>query len=93
MVLGAIYLVVDKVVCIFLELIVLSKNDLDQIKKVVKIETGHLPTKDEFYEAMDEMMGEIKSIREEIAGMHSSYENHEERISALEEVVTPPKAS
>jgi hypothetical protein len=46
----------------------LTKNDLDKIRKIVEKKFGgkmmFLPTKDEFYEKMDEVMGELKAIRE-----------------------------
>lgn len=55
----------------------LTQNDLVQIRGVVKTEVKaqikselkHLPTKNEFYEKMDEVMGEIKVIREEKEAM------------------------
>ena len=34
---------------------------------VTKADISHLPTKDEFYGKMDEVMGELKAIREEVA--------------------------
>ena len=39
----------------------------DDVRKIVKEEIKHLPTKDEFYDKMDEVMGGLKTIREEIA--------------------------
>lgn len=47
----------------------LNQNDRDEIRKIVKEEIKgeikHLPTKDEFYNKMDELMGEVKAMREE----------------------------
>ena len=70
----------------------LSQKDLEEIKKLIKVEIKHLPTKDDFYNKMDELMKELKSIREEVT-IVSSYkeqiENHETRISKLEDVLQP----
>ena len=47
---------------------ILTQRDYDKIgtlvRKTVKEEVGHLPSKDEFYGKMDEVMGELKAIRE-----------------------------
>lgn len=47
----------------------LNKLDLalikDVVEKVVDEKMKFLPTKDEFYESQDELMGEIKEMREE----------------------------
>jgi len=63
----------------------------DDIQKIVKEEIKHLPSKDDFFGKMDEVMGELKTIREEITllgGRQSEnsdqLENHEDRISKLE---------
>ena len=67
----------------------LTQRDFDGIEKIVdeRIEdrTRNLPTKDEFFEKMDEMMGELKTIREgqEIL-THKVYRDHEPRISKVE---------
>lgn len=69
----------------------LTKQDLNQIQKLIKDEIKYLPSKDEFYDKMDEVMGELKSIREElilITGRQAEHsdqlDNHEERITKLE---------
>lgn len=47
----------------------LTQTDFDEIEKIVDEKIGQktklLPTKDEFFEKMDEVMGELKGIREE----------------------------
>lgn len=50
---------------------------------VTKSDLSHLPTKDEFYEKMDEVMGELKAIREEqtVQGQHLS--DHEDSIQNI----------
>lgn len=73
----------------------LTKNDLDKIRKIVeeKIDStiNNLLTKDEFYEKMDEVMGELKAIREEqtvfsakVSNHSDQLEDHEARIINLE---------
>ncbi len=43
-----------------------------------------LPTKDEFYLKMDEVMGELKAIREEQTAQSGVLSNHSDRIEKLE---------
>jgi hypothetical protein len=77
----------------------LDNNDLRAIKQlmevtideaietkglVIKEDMSHLPTKDEFYSKMDEVMGELKAIREEQPLQSSRLSNHEDRIQKIE---------
>ncbi|OGM21014.1 hypothetical protein A2863_01090 [Candidatus Woesebacteria bacterium RIFCSPHIGHO2_01_FULL_38_9b] len=69
----------------------LTQKDLDEVEKIVdeRIEdkTRNLPTKDEFFGKMDEVMGELKLIREEtsvLSGLHEKVNDHEERIEKIE---------
>lgn len=77
----------------------LTQKDLDQIEELLdeRLEEKFndklrgLPNKDEFYEKMDDVMGELKAIREEQAAgygilpEHSDIlENHETRLLKLE---------
>ncbi|MBI3385046.1 hypothetical protein HY030_02535 [Candidatus Gottesmanbacteria bacterium] len=73
----------------------LTIKDLDEIEKLIdkKLDTklAFLPSKDEFYKMMDELMGEIRTVREEMAMMNNRskdffdrLENHEGRIKDLE---------
>jgi len=73
----------------------LTQKDIDEIETIIDEKLDEklklLPSKDEFYEKMDEVMGELKAIREEqIASSgtlseHSDVlENHETRIRNLE---------
>jgi hypothetical protein len=41
---------------------------------------SHLPTKDQFYEKMDEVMGEVKAVREEQALQSQPFSYHDDRI-------------
>lgn len=49
----------------------------------------HLPTKNDFYEAMDKLMGELQTIREEqaLTPSHSDLTDLEERIEIIEKQV------
>jgi hypothetical protein len=67
------------------ELIEVTVEDVIEKKELVtKADISHLPTKDEFYGKMDEVMGELKAIREEqtVQGQHLS--DHEDRIEKIE---------
>ena len=57
---------------------------IDERELVTKDDLKYLPTKDEFYSKMDEVMGELKTIREEVSSTNHSLENHEERIEKIE---------
>jgi hypothetical protein len=68
----------------------------EDIRKIVKEEIKHLPSKDDFFGKMDEVMGELKTIREEVTllgGRQSEnsdqLEDHEERIGRLEKSHSP----
>lgn len=74
----------------------LTQRDIKEIRTIVKEEVSgninHLPSKDEFYSKMDELMGEIKAMREEITvvtGYKDQIEDHEIRIGKLEDVLQP----
>lgn len=79
----------------------LTNNDLKLIKNVMKVtvdeeldikleeklneKIGKLPTKDEFFEKMDEIVGELKTIREEQPLQSHRLSDHEDRIVEIEE--------
>ncbi|MFC1710358.1 hypothetical protein ACFL0F_01705 [Patescibacteria group bacterium] len=75
----------------------LTIKDLDEIEKIVdnKIEenTKNLPTKDEFFTKMDEVMGELKSIRESTSILTNRVSEHEDRISKIEKKISTAVAS
>lgn len=56
---------------------------------VTKDDIKHLPTKSEFYAKMDEVMGELKAIREEHTTIGDILTNHENRLHKLESTVFP----
>ena len=76
----------------------LDSNDLKAIKDLMEVtieeaiekslatkdDLSHLPTKDEFYEKMDEAMGELKAIREEVTVLGHQVSDHEARLEKLE---------
>jgi hypothetical protein len=77
----------------------LDSNDLQAIKELIEVtineaieekglvtkeDISHLPTKDEFFSKMDEVMGELKAIREEHAVQSPRISNHEDRIQKIE---------
>lgn len=73
----------------------LTQKDLDEIEEIVgeKLEEKIklLPSKDQFFSKMDEVMVELKTIREEqtvTSGCKDQLEDHEVRISKLETVTT-----
>ena len=65
----------------------LTQKDFDEIEKIIdqKLDEKfdqrfkHLPTKDEFYVKMDEVMGELKVIREQQETITGKTSNHEDR--------------
>lgn len=75
----------------------LTQKDFDQIEEltrgIVKEEIKNLPTKEEFFSKMDEVMGELETVREEQTVLSGQVSNHENRLKSLEkihpEVATP----
>lgn len=57
---------------------------IDRKGVVTKDHIGNLPTKDEFYGKMDEVMGELKGIREEVTVLGHQVSEHDDRIAKLE---------
>lgn len=73
---------------------VLDEKLEEKLEEKFEEKLKFLPTKDEFYEKMDEVIGEIKAMREELTmqsgriSEHSDQlETHEVRIDALEDSV------
>ena len=79
----------------------LDGNDLKAIKELMEVtieeaiekslvtkeDISHLPTKDEFYEKMDEVMGELKAVREEQTVLSHRVSNHEDRMHKIEDAL------
>ncbi|MEK7112839.1 MAG: hypothetical protein AAB875_06020 [Patescibacteria group bacterium] len=77
----------------------LTQKDLDAIRDLVGLEIDekleqkldeklkNFPTKEEFFEKMDEVMVELKAIREDHAVLVHQVSGHEDRITTLEKTV------
>ena len=72
---------------LFMIMFILTQKDIDEIEKIVeksvKDNTKHLPTKDQFYLKMDELIGEIKSAREELQVHSGQHERIDDDIDEL----------
>jgi len=78
----------------------LADKDLKEIKKIVEVVLEYkldenlekrlslLPSKEEFYSKMDEIVGELKAIREEQTVASSHISDHGDRITAIEKSPT-----
>ena len=73
----------------------LTKNDLDLIRHVVREEIDvqvdkklkYLPTKEEFYTWMDKLMTELQDLRDDVSvvtGYKDQIEDHEGRLVKVE---------
>ena len=74
----------------------LDNDDLKALKDMIEVtfeekldekldeKLSHLPTKDEFYTKMDEVVGELKTIREEQPLQSHRLSDHEDRIQKIE---------
>jgi predicted nuclease with TOPRIM domain len=81
----------------------LTQQDLNEIGNLIveKLDekTKLLPTKDEFFNKMDIVIGELKTIREEhvlqgntVSDHSDQLDNHEKRIEHLEHPSSQPGA-
>ena len=74
----------------------LDNDDMNAIKGLIEVtidekldakldeKLKYLPTKDEFYDKMDEVMGELKAIREEQTVQSHQLSDHEDRLVKVE---------
>ena len=60
-----------------------TKEEFEELKEQVR----DIPTRDELYTRLDEMMVELKANREENAIISGRSSDHEDRITTLEEDV------
>jgi hypothetical protein len=65
-------------------LIEVTIDEAMEEKLVTKDDIGHLPTKDEFYVKMDEVVGELKAAREEQAVQIHQLSDHADRLEKIE---------
>ena len=75
----------------------LTQKDLDAIKDLVGItidevmerkldeKLKNFPTKEEFFNRMDEVMSELKVIREETTVLSHQVSKHEDRVTEVEQ--------
>ena len=84
--------------CLNSRMAILGDDDLQAIKEVMKVtidetieeklvtkeDLSLLPTKDEFFTKMDEVMGELKTIREEQALQSQHLSDHDDKIDKIE---------
>lgn len=57
-----------------------------KLEEKVKQYVGNLPTKEEFNFRMDEMMGELKTVREEQSGLSQHDRDQFDSIEALQKI-------
>jgi len=78
----------------------LTQNDIHAIEDIIDEKLTEkikfLPTKDEFYSKMDEVVGELKASREAFelhTGQHTrvddQLDNHDKRIKKIEQHIHP----
>lgn len=61
------------------------KDGIEEFGLITQEDIHHLPTKEDFYKSQDELMGELKAMREEHQLLSGRvYRDHEPRISSLE---------
>lgn len=66
----------------------LTQKDFDQIDRLMDekfdFKLKNLPTKEEFFSKMDEVIGELKNVREEHEILSKTVSVHEYRLETLE---------
>ena len=81
---------------------VLTKSDFDALKDLMEVtidekleekldqkldeKLKYLPTKDEFYERTDQIMTELKDMREEMTVFNGRVADHGDRLEDLEKI-------
>lgn len=83
----------------------LTNGDFKNIKQLIKItldedeslvrkdDIKHLPSKEEFYEQTDKIMGELKAVREEmtmLSDLNRKVNDHDARIENVEKKLNIP---
>jgi hypothetical protein len=68
----------------------LTFQDKKEIKEIVREEvrkqTSFLPTKEEFFDRTDKILGELQDIRQEMVFTRTQYERMDGRVTNLEEI-------
>lgn len=57
-----------------------------KLEEKIKEYVGNLPTKEEFNSRMDEVMGELKTVREEQAMLFQHSRDHSDQIEKLQNI-------
>ena len=57
---------------------------IEEKELVTKEDISHLPTKDEFYGKMDEVVSELKAVREEQSVLSHQVSDHADRLEKVE---------
>lgn len=71
----------------FVQLRILIDDRLDvKLDEKLDEKLKYLPTKDEFYKRMDEVMGELQTMRDELAIGTYHTSDQEERLQVLEKI-------
>ena len=92
---GGVQIDLTEDVCLNSDMATLDNDDLRALKELIEVtidekelvsknNISHLPTKDEFYVKMDEVMGELKTIREEQVVQSHQLSDHGDRIEKIE---------
>lgn len=66
--------------------LIVRKELKKELRKELRKELSYLPTKKEFYKKMDEIIGELKNMRETYELAAPKISNHEDRITSLEDI-------
>ena len=73
---------------VYTHIMPLNKNDLQLVRQiveeVVEEKNKNLPTKDEFFNSMDQLITELKANRQEQTFIVHRLTNHENRIQKVE---------
>jgi len=75
----------------------LTQKDIDIIEEIIdekldnrfKEAYGLLPSKNEFFDQMSQIMGELKAIRDSQDIITGRVSNHEDRLTTLESHILP----
>ena len=60
--------------------------EVDELRVKVDALTEALPSRDEFASRMDEVLGTLNAIRDELTALSFRVSRHEDRITVLEEI-------
>ncbi len=60
------------------------KYDVDEKFDNLEQKIDHLPTKEEFYSKMDEVVGELQKLREEVVFTNHHYEKTNKRVDIID---------